>query len=108
MRQLMGFGLVIAAITVSAWGFVHELNREKAPPDARAFSYASVRLESASERLAQMHGILGSYVGIDRDLFVGMTIAYTRDDSYCLQLMREGHVYHRGGPGGSTQRGPCV
>jgi hypothetical protein len=100
--------MVLGALGLSAWGILREVNREQALPDAKAFTYAAYHLNAASERLAQMHGSLGSYVGIDRDLFVGMTIAYTRDDSYCLQLMREGYVYHRRGPAGSAQRGPCV
>jgi hypothetical protein len=108
MRQLLGFGMVLGALGLSAWGILREVNREQALPDAKAFTYAAYHLNAASERLGEMHGILGSYDGIPHDLIVGMTIAYASGGRYCIQLMREGHVYHRGGPGGSAQRGPCV
>jgi hypothetical protein len=108
MRQLMGFGLVIAFIAVSAWGIVHEFKKEEPPADAVAFTFATGRLESAADRLEQTHAYLGSYTGIDRDLFVGMDVAWASADEYCLQIAREGAWYHLAGPRGVAARGACT
>jgi hypothetical protein len=108
MRQVLGFMTLLVAALACAWGIVHELKRDHAPNDAAAFTYARGQLGAASVRLEQMHDILGSYVGVDRDLFVGMTIAYTRPDTYCIQLMREGGWYHVTGPRGEPDRGACT
>jgi hypothetical protein len=108
MRQIMGFGMVLSFLALSAWGIVHEFKREKPPADAAAFTFATNRLESAAERLEQTHEYLGSYNGIDRDLFVGMDIAYASEDRYCLQIAREGAWYHLTGPNGVAMRGGCA
>lgn len=108
MRQVLGFLGVIAFILVCAWGIVHEFKREPPPADEVAFSYASDRLESAAGRLEQTHDYLGSYVGVDRDLFVGLDIAWANEDRYCLQLAREGGWYHLAGPDGEPARGACT
>lgn len=100
--------MVIAFIAVSAWGIVHEFKKEAPPADTATFTFASNRLESAAKRLEQTHEYLGSYTGIDRDLFVGMDIALASEDRYCLQVAYEGGWYHLAGPHGVAARGACT
>ena len=109
MRQVIGWLSVVAIFGGSAAGwYLQRDDAQAAVPDAAAFAFADYNLGQATEKVEQMGAILGSYDGIPHDLVIGMTVAYASGGRYCIQLMREGNVYHRGGPGGSAQRGPCV
>ena len=107
MRQLISTLLLVGVLAASGWGWWNHRAQAGGPTDVAEYRYSDARLEAAADRLEQMHAYLGTYTGIDRDLFVGMTIASATEDAYCVQLMREGAWYHRKGPRGTTARGAC-
>jgi hypothetical protein len=109
MRQLLSWLTLFAIFAGCGAGwYLQRDDAQAALPDEAAFTYAEFNLGAAADRLEQMGEVLGSFDSIPSDLIVGMTIAYAGGDRYCIQLLREGSWYHRGGPGGSTQRGACV
>ena len=108
MRQLVGWLSVVVFFGACGAGWWLQRGPEAAQAaDGAQFTYADHTLGQAAAKLEQMGAILGSYDSIPSDLIVGMTIRYASGQQYCVELMREGHWFHRAGPGGSTLRGRC-
>lgn len=108
MRQVLGWLSVLLFFGACGAGWYLQRGPEEAQAaDATQFIYADYNLSQAAAKLEQLGSVLGSYDSIPADLIVGMTIRRAAGQQYCVELVREGHWFHRAGPGGATARGRC-
>jgi hypothetical protein len=82
--------------------FVHRLGYKQ-----NGRSAAEDELLSAGTRLAADHQTNKTYQLTNLSRFHDLTIGYTTENTYCVQVQKAGRWYHMTGPDGVPLDGPC-
>jgi hypothetical protein len=101
---------VLFGLVASGWTAVHrhhEPQRAKALLETPAGAAAAAELKDAGDQLYLTKRWADTYDGPDLKNFRDLTLVHADDDSFCLEVVKEGHVFRLVGPGGKPEPARC-
>ena len=100
---------VLFGLVASGWSFVQHQRtpKDKALMEQPAGIAAAAELKDAGDQLYLTKRWADTYDGPDLKNFKDLQLVQADVNGFCLQVVKEGHVFRLVGPGGRPEPGSC-
>ena len=101
--------VVLCGLVASGWTAVqrHLAPSEKTLIETAAGVAAAAELEDAGDQLYLTYRWAKTYDGPDLKNFKDLTLVRADDHGFCLEVVKDGHVFRLVGPGGKPEPARC-
>jgi hypothetical protein len=102
------FILVLLGLVASGWGAVKKHTAPPTPLLERPFARAAAaELKDAGDQLYLTYRWAQTYDGPDLKNFKDLRLVRADHTGFCIEVVKEGHVFRLVGPGGRPELGRC-